>query len=176
MMPALKNRLNELVHELDCIEYGTRVLSSGGKSNYKINCDALIENPESRIILAKMGSETLLSIDKNREYEIVGIMGGGYNFGRVVAGYMGREIVGVNPHDGLVYGRVKKPCVCWFEDVVTKGQSILKCRSILKKPNLKDNYAVSIADREEGGRETLLENGIELRSIFTKRELGINQS
>jgi len=164
-------RLKELVHELDCIKYGRFPLASGGFSYYKIICDALFENSEAREVLGTLGYEMFKGIDKT--YEIVGVVTGGYEFAKLVADKAGRKVIGVNPHNGEVIGKVEKENVCYFEDVVTKGGSILKSRNILGRYSDK---AISIVDRQEGGLENLRENGIRLRSILTRTDLRIRDS
>jgi len=64
--------------------------------------------------------------------------------------------------------------VCYFEDVVTKGGSILKSRNILGR--YFDDNAISIVDRQEGGLENLRKNRIELKSILTRTDLMIKDS
>lgn len=171
-MSNYKERLRELVHELDCIRYERVKLSSGGISDYKIYCDPLFNNSESRNILAKMGSKMLLDIEKGRTYEIVGVMSGGYDFGKIIADHLGRGLVGIDPHDGTVHGRTSKPRSCITEDVVTKGLSIINCKRTIGSYPLARN-AIAIVEREEGGRENLRKAGIDLKTIFTKSELVI---
>jgi orotate phosphoribosyltransferase len=171
-MIALKGRLKEMVHEMDCIKYGTFPLASGGNSYYKIDCGKLSINKESRNILGKMGSDMLLDIEKGKTYEIIGVMSGGYKFGKIVAERLGRNVVGVDPHNGKVYGKISRPHACLFEDVVTKGGSVLKCQKIIGDyPSAK--HAICIADREEGGKFNLRKKGIELKSILTIKEMGV---
>jgi len=164
--------LKELIHELDCIQYGKFKLASGGISNYKIICDPLFENSEARKILGILGYQMLQEIG-NKDYEIIGVVTGGYEFAKLIADIGGRRVIEVNPHNGKVMGFPKKDYYCYFEDVVTKGGSILKCRQALGKIDGKDNCIISIVDREEGGEENLRKNGIELISILTKGKLGI---
>jgi len=167
-------RLKELVHELDCIKYGRFPLASGGFSYYKIICDPLFENPEVREILGTLGYEMLKEIENGKNYEIVGVVTGGYEFAKLVADKAGRKTIGVNPHNGDVIGKVEKENVCYFEDVVTKGGSILKSRNILGR--YFDDNAISIVDRQEGGLENLRKNRIELKSILTRTDLMIKDS
>lgn len=163
-------RLKELFHELNCIQYGRFQLASGGTSDYKIFSDPLFKNSEAREILGNIGYEMFKEIE---QYEIVGVVTGGYEFAKLVAERAGRESIGVNPHNGEIKGIPKKENFCYFEDVVTKGGSILKCRKILNKNDGKDNRSITIVDREEGAKENLRKNGIELKSILTKTELGL---
>jgi orotate phosphoribosyltransferase len=167
----LRKRLKELVHELGCIKYGRFRLASGGVSNYKIECDALFENSKSRNILSILGYQIFQKIEKT--YQIVGVVTGGYEFAKLVAKRAGKEIISVNPHNGEVRGQLKQGNACYFEDVVTKGGSILKSRNYLGKRDKNDNHAIIMIDREEGGKEILKKNGIELDSILTKTDLDI---
>ncbi len=162
--------MKELIHELGCVQYGNFKLTSGGYSNYKIFCDPLFENKEARDIIGETGYEFFRKIEG--KYDIVGVVTGGFEFAKLVAERAGRNAVSVNPHNGETKGRPsKKPC--YFEDAVTTGGTILKCRNILGESTGRDDRAVCIVDRLEGGRENLREKGIELESILTKNDLGI---
>lgn len=169
----LRDRLKKLFQELNCIKYGKFELASGGFSTYKIFCDPLFENLEAKNILGLIGYQMLKKIESERAYGIVGIVTGGYEFAKLVANEAGREAVAVNPHNGEIKGDILNEYICYFEDVVTKGGSILKCRHILEKRDWKDNCAISIVDRQENGKGNLRKNGINLESILTKNELGI---
>ena len=171
----LRERLKELFHELNCIQYGKFKLASGGISNYKIFCDPLFENSESREILSRIGYRMLQEIESEKTYEIVDVVTGGYEFAKLVSERAGREAVSVNPHNNEIKGIPIEGNICYFEDVVTKGGSILKCHNIIKNfiPNIKDKKALCIVDREENGIENLRKNGIELKYILTKSDLDI---
>lgn len=166
-------RLKELFHELNCIQYGEYKLASGSKSNYKIFCDSLFENYESREILGTLGYRKLKEVEIEKTYEIVGVVTGGYEFAKLVAEKTGRNVVSINPHNGETIGKIKKENVCYFEDVVTKGGSIMKCRDILEKYDGRDDYVISIVDRQEDAKENLRKNGINLKYILTRDDLGI---
>jgi orotate phosphoribosyltransferase len=170
-----KERLKEMFHELDCIEYGTFELASGGVSNYKVFCDPLFKNEEAREILGKLGYQMFREIEGRKTYEILGVMTGGYEFAKIVAEIAGRNVVGVNPHNNEIKGTIRRRNICYFEDVVTSGGSILKSSEIIRSlhPLIESNKAISIVDREDGGRYNLKRNKIYLKYILTKRELGI---
>ena len=166
-------RLKEMIRESNCIQFGRFKLASGGTSNYKIFCDPLFENPEAKDILGKLGYRMLQEIENRKTYEILGVVTGGYEFAKLVARMAGRNAIGINPHSSEVIGKIKKEELCYFEDIVTKGGSILKCHSILGKHDGKDNHAIAIVDREEGAEENLIGANISLKAILTKTELGI---
>jgi orotate phosphoribosyltransferase len=171
----LRERLKELFHELNCIQYGKFKLASGGISNYKIFSDPLFENSESREIISAIGFQVLQEIESEKTYEIVGIVTGGYEFAKLVAEKAGREAISINPHNNKIKGILRERNICYFEDVVTKGGSILKCHNIIKNfiHSIEDEKAVCMVDREENGRYNLIKNGIELESILTKGGLSL---
>ncbi|MHB1507539.1 MAG: orotate phosphoribosyltransferase [Cuniculiplasma sp.] len=49
-----------------------------------------------------------------------------------------------------------------IEDVVTTGGSVLRAANILREAGLEVKRAIVVVDREEGGKELLEKNGIEL--------------
>jgi orotate phosphoribosyltransferase len=58
-----------------------------------------------------------------------------------------------------------------IEDVVTSGGQIIFSSKDLRTDGAIIKYALSVIDRESGGRESLAQDGIELRSLFTMSEL-----
>ena len=61
--------------------------------------------------------------------------------------------------------------VILVEDVITTGGSILKAAKQVREAGLIPRAVLVIVDRQEGGRETIEANGLEVRSLFTKQEL-----
>jgi len=161
--------LKELIHELKCIQYGRFKLDSGGISDYKIICDSLFVNEEAKSLLSKLGHRMFQDVERGKRYDIVGIVTGGYEFAKLVSERINRKVVAVNPHNGSVNGRLEQENQCYFEDVVTKGGSIIKCKNILGKNG--NDFAISIVDRQENAEDNLRKNGIELRSILTRIDL-----
>jgi len=60
------------------------------------------------------------------------------------------------------------------EDVVTSGGQIILSANELRNLGATINTAVCVIDREQGGKEALKEQGIELISLFTMSELKNN--
>lgn len=58
-----------------------------------------------------------------------------------------------------------------IEDVTTTGKSVLTAAELLKNSGAKVSRAISIIDREEGAKELLHENGIELIALVRISEL-----
>lgn len=171
-------RLKELMHELDCIQYGKFKLASGKESNYKIKCDPLFMNDEAKEILGTLGYRKLREVESNHGYyELVGVLTGGNEFAKIIAKGRGREVVSVDPHSKSILSGFYPSCLqkCYCEDVVTSGGSIMKCRDAIGM-RFDNDCAISIVDREEGGKENLKNNGIELYSILKRSELKISEN
>ena len=66
-----------------------------------------------------------------------------------------------------ISGRV----VAVIEDVVTTGGQIGLSTQDLRDEGADVRYALAVVDREQGGRESLAQHGLELRAVFTATEL-----
>jgi len=58
-----------------------------------------------------------------------------------------------------------------IEDVVTSGGQVAESIAALIERGARVDFALCVIDREQGGRELLASNGVELRSLFTMRQL-----
>jgi orotate phosphoribosyltransferase len=60
--------------------------------------------------------------------------------------------------------------VVLVEDVITTGGSSLRAIEILHREGVPTNHVIALVDRLEGGRENLEEAGVEVHSIFTRKD------
>ena len=58
-----------------------------------------------------------------------------------------------------------------MEDVVTTGGSSIKAVNVLRDQGYVVDRVVSIVDRQEGGKDAMIEANLELRSLFTIEDL-----
>ena len=58
-----------------------------------------------------------------------------------------------------------------MEDVVTTGGSSIKAVKVLRDLGYGVDRIVCIIDRQEGGKESMEKEGLELRSLFTLEDL-----
>ncbi|XP_012258383.2 uridine 5'-monophosphate synthase-like [Athalia rosae] len=72
----------------------------------------------------------------------------------------------------LIEGQFKEGEICVIvEDVVTTGSSILETAKDLLNEGLKVQEAIVILDREQGGKNNLKINGIQMKSLYTLSSL-----
>lgn len=72
----------------------------------------------------------------------------------------------------MIEGHYKRGQKCLIiEDVVTSGSSILETAKDLYKEGLIATEAIIILDREQGGRQNLEANKVEMKSLFTMTKL-----
>jgi orotate phosphoribosyltransferase len=67
----------------------------------------------------------------------------------------------------LVYGEV----ITFVEDVTTTGSTILKAVTRLKEKGVRTDRVVVVVDRQEGARENLEQEGIELLSLVNIKNI-----
>ncbi len=68
----------------------------------------------------------------------------------------------------LIEGKFEKGQTCLLiEDVVTSGASIMETAASLRKQDLEINDAIVMLDREQGGKQKLKENSIELHALMS---------
>lgn len=72
----------------------------------------------------------------------------------------------------LLVGHVEeKPSITLIEDVVTTGGSLLKAVNLLRDNGCNVKNAITVIDREEGGKQLLTENGVELKCLLKIRDI-----
>ncbi|WP_239332679.1 orotate phosphoribosyltransferase [Frankia sp. CiP3] len=68
-------------------------------------------------------------------------------------------------------GAVEGLRVVLVEDVVTSGGAVLDATGILRKQGAIVEHVLCVIDRQEGGRASLADIGLDLRSVLTRAEL-----
>lgn len=72
---------------------------------------------------------------------------------------------------GLIDGYLNDGAdVIVLDDVVTTGGSVLKAADAVRDRGCRVSKAITIVDRLEGGKETLLSQGLELVSLFDRND------
>lgn len=156
------------------IKIGNFVLSSGLHSPFYIDMRKLYSYPDlTRAIVLELVKKTPLSdIDV-----VAGIETAGIPLATYISCTTGLPMVYVRKEKknhgtgSLVEGEVSDKRIIIVDDVATTGNSILKAILNLVEAGGRPIRAVVIVDREQGARETLIKQGVELYSLFKARDV-----
>lgn len=164
--------LEDLIIKSGAVMFGDFTLASGKKSNYYISIKKAITNP---VILKKI-AESMAVYVKNEK--ISGIELGSVPIAVALALETNRPFVIVRKESkdhgtkDLVEGDVVKgEEIIVVEDVITTGGSVLRAVRILRDYGAVVKRVLVVVDREEGGRENLSKEGIELISLINVSSL-----
>lgn len=163
--------LRDMLTEENAVKRGDFTLTSGKKSQYYADIKDACTKPD---ILREIVGE----IKKIQTPEVVG----GVELGAVpivvalaydlAIPYL---IIRKESNHGmkkLLVGHAEtKPVVTLIEDVVTTGGSLLKAVRLLRENHCTVKKAITVIDREEGGKELLRENGVELKSLLKIKDI-----
>ncbi len=164
--------LKEKLIECGAIKFGEFVLASGKKSKYYVDIKKASTKYEILELMGNMLAEkvkgdilagvelgavplvAITAIKAKRDYLIIRKEKKGYGTSKLIEGdYKDGQEVDI------------------IEDVVTTGGSVLRAIKILRSAGLTVNRVICVVDREEGGKENLEKEGVELISLIKAREL-----
>ncbi len=156
-------------------------LSSGKVSPYYIDLrKVLFGDPDCLEAIARLIYETYL---KDEKFDILACKALGSVPLVVTLSLLTRKpmlILRERPKEhglgGIVVGpveKVKDSEVIIIDDVCTTGSTILQVADVVRKLGGRVRKAIVIVDREEGCRENLEKEGIELLCLYKRSDLGI---
>lgn len=177
----MKKRLAQILAERSYME-GDFILASGKKSDYYFDCRQTSLHPEGAWLIGSLFNEMLRDLD----VKAVGGMTMGadplisatsvisHELGRPLAGLIVRKAAKDHGTERFIEGLANVSAgdsAAMLEDVVSTGTSVLQACQRVRDAGLNVAVICCVLDREEGGREKLLEAGYAVRAIFTRPEL-----
>ena len=164
--------LKDMLKSVKVVQYGDFTLSSGKKSNYYVNVKRASADPK---ILREMAKEISKHVKGER---LAGMALGAVPLVVAVALQTGQPYVIVRK-DQKEHGTMDKiegevqagEVFLVIEDVATTGASAMRVVEALRSKGGSAKKIVTVVDREEGAREFLQQNGIEMISLFKAKEL-----
>jgi len=170
----MEERILELLKEVEAIQFGDFVLTSGKHSNYYVNIKKASTHPKvlreiakamakhvsgTRIAGMELGAVPLavaLSLETNIPYVMVRKGKREHGTGSQIEGELtpGEEVVVV-------------------EDVTTSGGSTLKTVEILRGAGAVVKRAIVAVDRDSGAIGLLAENGVELIPLVSSKDFDV---
>lgn len=168
-----KNELGKAIYNCSHIT-GEFLLRSGKISNEYFDKYQFESRPE---ILNEIAIQLVTLLPPDFDY-LAGLEVGGIPLATAISLVTGKPLVFVRKK-AKEYGtckfaeghEIKGKKLVIIEDVVTSGGQIIISANDLKKEDAEIVTSICVIDRESGGKEALLQAGIELRALFTMSEL-----
>jgi orotate phosphoribosyltransferase len=178
----MKAELAKILNKIGALKFGTFKLTSGEISPYYIDLRIVPSFPEAfrRIcdLYIKLIKNEVGADDFDR---IVGIPTAGISFASIAAYQLKKPFLYVRTTE-REHGRGRSVegillpgnRVLLMDDLITKGGSILKAAEAVRAEGGVVTDAVVLMDREENGKQNLVEDGIKLHYLLTTSELARN--
>ena len=182
MADDIKERLIKLLLEKSFrySEEATIKLASGKMSNYYIDCRKTTYSPEGQYLVGNIIFEMI----KDQKIDAIGGLTMGadpISCSVAFASHINKNDIGSfairkeRKEHGMqkqVEGDVKEgDRVVIIDDVITTGGSTVKAIEAAKREGLDIVKVIVLVDREEGGKEKILEHVSEVEAVCTKSEL-----
>ncbi len=155
-------------------------LASGKKSNYYFNCKPTTLDPEGMNLIG----EIIFDMLKNDDITAAGGLTLGadpianalavfsYQMGKPIKSFIVRKDVKEHGTKSAIEGNVAAgEKVVIIDDVITTGASTITAIQQAQKAGLIVKKVVALIDREEGGRENILEHVGNIEAVFTRTQI-----
>lgn len=178
----MKERLGEIILERS-FKYSENppfTLASGRQSNFYFNCKPTTLDPEGMNLIG----EIIFDMVKDSGVTAAGGLTLGadpianalsvisYQKGKPIKSFIVRKDVKDHGTRSAIEGNVKAgDRVLIIDDVITTGGSTITAIEQARKAGLIVDGVITLIDREEGGRENILQHASNIRSILTRTEV-----
>jgi orotate phosphoribosyltransferase len=163
----------------DCgaLQFGDFTLASGAKSNYYIDIKKASTNPKVLYLISQLMAERM-QIDNIRPDRIAGVVLGSIPLAAALSLATGIPYVMVRKEkkdhgtSKMIEGDLNPgDKVLVVEDVITTAGSSIQAIATLRENGAVVANAISVIDREGGGKENLASAGVSLISLVKGSEL-----
>lgn len=177
-------RLRSMIEELSLLR-GQFILSSGRKSTYLFQLRQTTMHPEGQFLIGSIisefmqlvGARSVGGLELGAVPVVTAVSFASHIQGHPVKAFFVRKKAKEHGAKELVDGHVDRDGdVLFVDDVTTSGASVFRAietaNAEFGRP-LRVSYVLSVLDREEGAAEFLGARGIQLVSIFKKRDFDL---
>ena len=174
--------------KLKSVFHGDFVLASGGRSSFYIDCKLTTLDPVGAGLIGEVMFDLICGAAKERGVKLDAV--GGLTMGAdPLALAVGMRSVACGTGPPLQVFSVRKSPkahgqlkliegnfragnhVAVLEDVVTRGESTLKAIDAVEQAGGFVELVATLVDREEGGRQRIIERGYPVVSVFGRNEV-----
>jgi len=179
---VVKERLGEIILERS-FKYSDNppfTLASGRQSNFYFNCKPTTLDPEGMNLIG----EVIFDMIKDAPVTAAGGLTLGvdpiasalavisYQLGKPVKAFIVRKDAKDHGTKSAIEGNVTSgEKVVIIDDVITTGGSTITAIEHARKAGLVIDRVITLIDREEGGRENILQHVDFVQSVFTRTEI-----
>tara|TARA_B100000927_G_scaffold156331_1_gene125926 strand:- start:358 stop:879 length:522 start_codon:yes stop_codon:yes gene_type:complete len=172
----MKEELLQLIKERG-YRKGDFTLSSGKKSEHYVNCKPIILTGRgltltSLLMLKEVDTDVVAGLTLGADPLVCGVSLVSALDGRMVNALIIRKEPKGYGTASQIEGPlpVKGSKITVLEDVVTTGGSSIKAVKVLRDQGYIVERVVAIVDRQEGGKDAMIDEGLELHSLFTIKD------
>ena len=178
----MKERLGEIILERS-FKYSENppfTLASGRKSNFYFNCKPTTLDPEGMNLIGAIIFDLLkdtyitsaggLTLGADPIANALAVIS--YQKGKPIKSFIVRKDIKDHGTKNTIEGNVGPgEKVAIIDDVITTGGSTITAIEQARKAGLIVEMVVTLIDREEGGRENILQHVDNIKSILTRTEI-----
>lgn len=181
-MEDMKKRLGEIILEKS-FKYSENppfTLASGKTSNYYFNCKPTTLDPEGMNLIGSI----LFDMLKDTDITAAGGLTLGadpianalavisYQKGKPIKSFIVRKDVKAHGTKSAIEGNIQAgEKIAVIDDVITTGGSTIVAIEQARKAGLIVETVITLIDREEGGRENILEHVNHVKSVLTRTQI-----
>jgi len=178
----MKERLGEIIldRSFKYSEDPPFTLASGKKSNYYFNCKPTTLDPEGMNLIGAIIFDMLkdtditaaggLTLGADPIANALSVIS--YQKGKPIKSFIVRKDIKAHGTKSAIEGSVGTgEKVAIIDDVITTGGSTITAIEQARMAGLIVEMVITLIDREEGGRENILQYVDNIKSIFTRTEI-----
>ncbi len=178
----VRERLGEIILErsFKYSEDPPFTLASGRKSNYYFNCKPTTLDPEGMNLIGQVLFDMLqdtpitaaggLTLGADPIANALAVIS--YQMGRPIKSFIVRKDIKNHGTKSAIEGNVQSgERVVIIDDVITTGGSTIIAIEHARGAGLVIDRVITLIDREEGGRESILKHAQTVQSVFTRTQI-----
>jgi orotate phosphoribosyltransferase len=174
-----KNKIINILFKIDALKFGVYKLSSGRASPYYVDLRVIPSFPDAYREICDFYDESITNQIGLKSFDrVAGVPLAGMPFASQIAYNLKKPFLYV-PKGLKMHGRQRRvegvlvsgDRVLLVDDLVTTGLTLKKAADSVRAEGGVVTQAVAFLDREEGGKEKILESGINLHALLKISEV-----